>query len=62
MARMKMYLGEKNYYPQMLSQSFTAQNTTLPVGKTGSVLSLRYSMLERVSGPKRAGGCSSCGK
>lgn len=59
MPRMKMCLGETNFVPQMVMKT-SLQNPSLPMSKTGNILSLRHSMLERVSSSRPS--CGSCGK
>lgn len=59
MPRMKMVLGETSFVPQMIRKT-SLQNPSLPMSKTGNILSLRHSMLERVSSSRPS--CGSCGK
>jgi len=56
---MKMLIGQQNPLPYMIGQSLTKTNA-LPMNKSANVLSLRYAMVDRVSGPRTS--CGSCGK
>ena len=61
MPRMNMLIGQPNYLPQMIGQSYSAPKTNvLPMNKTANIFSLRYAMVDRVSGPRTS--CGSCGK
>ena len=59
MPRMNMLIGQQNPLPYMIGQSLTKPNV-LPMSKSANVLSLRYAMVDRVSGPRTS--CGSCGK
>ena len=56
---MQMILGQTNNLSQMIGQSLQ-KPTALPMNKTANIFSLRYSMVDRVSGPRTS--CGSCGK
>lgn len=59
MPKMQMILGQTNNLSQMIGQSLQ-KPTALPMNKTANIFSLRYSMVDRVSGPRTS--CGSCGK
>jgi len=59
--KMQMILGQTNYLPHMIGQSYSAPKiSALPMNKTANIFSLRNSMVDRVSSPRT--GCGSCGK
>jgi hypothetical protein len=56
---MNMLIGQQNPLPYMIGQSLQKPNV-LPMNKTANIFSLRYAMVDRVSGPRTS--CGSCGK